>query len=60
MTELKPCPFCGTKVKMRFKIPGAWIYCKTCGAYMERSDDYAEGDSKPVLAEAWNRRTVDD
>ena len=56
MIDLKPCPFCGSKIVYleNFK-PYAflyWIECGRCGASGER----CETVDKAV--DAWNRRTV--
>lgn len=57
MTEkLKPCPFCGTKVKIQYKEPQAMITCPECRLFMCRMDLGNEADGRRRLAEAWNRR----
>lgn len=55
-TELKPCPFCGSKAY--FEIDDAqwqWVECGGCGMQGNRSASLME-DCKPKLAEAWNSR----
>lgn len=57
-TELKPCPFCGSKA--HFEIDDdrwEWIECGSCGMQGNRSASLME-DCKPKLAEAWNRRAA--
>lgn len=56
MAELKPCPFCGGKVKVRYKMPMNWIECKRCNCSMVQVDSYAQRDREQELIEAWNRR----
>lgn len=54
--ELKPCPFCGTEVKLLYKKPQAMIACPICKVFMGRVDNEEEADSRRRLAETWNRR----
>ena len=56
----EPCPCCGTKVKMLYEKPQAFIVCSECKLFMARVDWEEEGDSKTRLVEAWNRRTRND
>lgn len=56
MTELKPCPFCGSK-HIRFKRgsnAGVWLQCENCFTEINlyRTEEEA--------IEAWNRRVTDD
>lgn len=54
MTELKPCPFCGGKVK-RFIAPlreTVMIICETCGADV----CFYGAEHEPKATKAWNRR----
>lgn len=63
MTELKPCPFCGGKVKFNHNIelvPDG-IYCPACrmlvryyGIRAKKNEVF--GVIMDEIAEAWNRR----
>ena len=51
MSELKPCPFCGSeKVKARHGM--VMILCYKCGATVS----FYEKERKEQTVEAWNRR----
>ncbi len=63
MTELKPCPFCGKKVRfnynMGFEMDGIW--CSTCHMmvkypriHMKPKETFGEYEAR--MAEVWNRR----
>ncbi|HEF4835499.1 TPA: Lar family restriction alleviation protein [Burkholderia vietnamiensis] len=62
MSELKPCPFCGSKsiTVGYFGQPAQTIFaaCRTCGANGP-THQYYGGIGSPVidLGESWNRRT---
>ena len=50
--ELKPCPFCGSKILNVTNAMGEWwVDCKGCAA----STIMASTEEKAI--EAWNRRT---
>lgn len=62
MSELKPCPFCGSEAELvyyglngNFKV----IQCSVCGARtrMFNSDIIKRGEN---VVEAWNKRAKDD
>ena len=71
MSELKPCPFCGGKVRIKyyevdapftFTECGYEIRCKPCGirfkerlSRMPQFDERAD-EAKQMLIERWNRR----
>ena len=62
MTELKPCPFCGsTDVHLlaciNIREPEKMIFCMKCGAGMI-SGWFKEEDER--LIEMWNRRMKND
>ena len=73
MTELKPCPFCGSpdiyetysqEYSLGTKNPE--IFCNTCKSIFSVEDDspYMNSDEdfkyrKEKTREAWNRRTAD-
>lgn len=53
MTELKPCPFCGSEAYVIIRDVDdwtPWIRCKGCGV---ETDCF---DSAEEAIEAWNRR----
>ena len=58
MTELKPCPFCGNKTRVRLtQLAGGWLRatewgceCLDCNATLGRHPD-----EQQAIA-AWNRR----
>lgn len=58
MTELKPCPFCGRKVKI--EIGGLvginMILCDKCGATVS----FYRKEQRQKVIEAWNRRVNED
>lgn len=59
MTELKPCPFCGSK-KIRIWTcnetisDSAWCQCESCLV------STSEEDTDEEAIEAWNRRAIDE
>ena len=54
MTELKPCPFCGsTNVKIMTNGEGWWVECLKCGA-MSGIGEYSDDEA----IETWNRRAA--
>lgn len=60
MTELKPCPFCGSKVEIseRNGLQGDIeyrIWCTGCLMRYSKSD-WANGYEKSKIIEEWNRR----
>ena len=61
MTELKPCPFCGSKASLHEKpAKQAWIVeCTngTCPASYMIGWDY---ETEKEAIEAWNRRAKDE
>lgn len=53
MSELKPCPFCGSeKVKAQHGVGMVMILCYKCGATVS----FYEKERKEQAIEAWNRR----
>lgn len=63
--DLKPCPFCGYKVEVRYiaTLDGdEWvksapeIMCRICGLSMRFYDGPRKVDTPEELAERWNRR----
>lgn len=58
MIELKPCPFCGGKAKMKASWSASvYVECMSCFAqamHFLPAADYCADDR---AAEAWNRRT---
>ena len=60
MTELKPCPFCGSKAKIYQLFNwNFYVACTNheCGCTLDCCG-YAYGTEEEA-AEAWNRRTAD-
>ena len=63
MTELKPCPFCGSRdvdyafqYETKFTKPYSFVGCAECGGMMvDRNLDHCLNDA----IEAWNRRVGD-
>ena len=71
-TELKPCPFCGGKMKADYQNNqdgerGYYAVCDSCDIYFGLDSEAVDmgycwgkyGDEDAV-AEAWNRRVEDD
>jgi Lar family restriction alleviation protein len=56
MAELKPCPFCGGKIKIHIGIGMLRFFtCDKCGAVVSFNSDFC--NKHPHEAEnAWNRR----
>lgn len=55
--SLLPCPFCGSAAHFESDSDGwHWVECESCGMQGNRGASLME-DCKPMLAEAWNRRT---
>lgn len=55
--SLLPCPFCGSDAHFESDSDGwHWVECESCGMQGNRGASLME-DCKPMLAEAWNRRT---
>ena len=54
--ELKPCPFCGGKVRLESSHGFNYVLCKKC-----KSEYYPAsfGDGKKVVS-AWNNRPIED
>ena len=50
MTNLKPCPFCGSSDLKFVRAPDNWIRCANCGA---------QGPMATYACAAWNRRVPD-
>lgn len=66
-SELKPCPFCGTEVKMRkvplYGYPGCFefdVRCSKCGCTLDftRADSiyYSEEEAVANVRKKWNER----
>lgn len=53
--ELKPCPFCGGKVKKNIApfYKTVMFVCENCGA----DTCFYGAEYEPKATEAWNRRT---
>ena len=57
MTELKPCPFCGSSnIIVELYVTGCNVKCKSCGAEGPIIPNYANGRQKEQAITAWNTR----
>ncbi len=56
MTELKPCPFCGGKAKLRYSMPFSWVECTKCNASIDYKDRYEMRDGEQKAVDMWNMR----
>ena len=60
MNELKPCPFCGKRVKRVVGFGGLNLFkCRRCGAAVSFDNDYYN-IHKNEAVNAWNRREYGD
>ena len=63
MTELKPCPFCGsTDVELRaVPVFNGAVHCNTCTADVVfdamRMIEQGDYDCETAVTDSWNRRT---
>ena len=56
MNELKPCPFCGKKVRRCIGFGGLNFFkCNSCGAVVSFDNDYYNSHTNEAV-KAWNRR----
>jgi len=57
MTELKPCPFCGSeKLRLSYGVPDRYcVICDKCGAI----SSFMNNGGRKTCKEAWNRRAED-
>lgn len=53
MTELKPCPFCGSQAKIMHGPGDSWVECMGCHCMSEMHTM----ESRAV--EDWNRRVME-
>ncbi len=54
---LKPCPCCGGPAAMHTNADGwNWVECSRCYLATQYRINTMD-DSRPLVAEAWNRRT---
>jgi hypothetical protein len=61
MSELKPCPFCGGKAKIKASVTtlGAKARCDKCNVEMRKNykgNKRIENILMELIAEDWNRR----
>lgn len=63
MTELKPCPFCGSEVELGHYTANHndwwFIRCKVCNITIDPMY-WNDVRSKNEMIKIWNRRTTDD
>ena len=50
MTDLKPCPFCGSKAEAKDGYPLAMVRCQECGGRLL-------GKTISRAVQAWNQRS---
>ena len=64
MTELKPCPFCGSTAFLNSyperKGFGAVVECTSCLLQMQSITYDTENEAVEKVTEAWNRRATND
>lgn len=62
MTDIKPCPFCGSTL-VQIVVDGycAWIICDNCNAEGPTAsvDDYDHDEIEDQSANKWNNRVKD-
>lgn len=55
--ELRHCPRCGGKAKVRYKQPYTWVECKKCGLASSPFPDWEEQcdpEARATAIEDWN------